>query len=51
LPNIQKKIARPIWIKVQAQNLDGQQEVFEARDLLARVIQHEVDHLDGILII
>ena len=36
-------------IKIRAKNLKGNTEEFIAEDLLARVIQHEVDHLNGIL--
>ena len=38
-------------IKIRATNLKGNTEEFIAEDLLARVIQHEVDHLNGILFI
>jgi peptide deformylase len=38
-------------IKVRAQDLDGNIEEFEAEDRFARIIQHEVDHLNGILFI
>jgi peptide deformylase len=38
-------------IKIKATNLKGNTEEFIAEDLLARVIQHEVDHLNGILFI
>ena len=37
------------YVAVQAQNLDGNEVEFEANDFLARIIQHENDHLDGIL--
>src|SRR4030095_14139084 len=38
-------------IKVRATNLDGEKIVFEATGLLSRALQHEVDHLQGILFI
>jgi len=38
-------------IRVRAQDPTGQTTEFEAKDHFARVIQHEVDHLDGILFI
>lgn len=38
-------------VKVRATNLRGNIEEFIAEDLLARVIQHEIDHLDGIMFI
>lgn len=45
------KVKRFQKIKVRTQNLGGQARVFEAEDHFARVIQHEVDHLNGILFI
>ncbi len=51
LPGVQIKIERTKWIKVKAIDLNGNRFYLEARDLLARVIQHEIDHLDGVLII
>lgn len=50
-PDVFIKIKRPKSIKVKAQNKDGKQTSFKAQGLLARVIQHEIDHLDGILIL
>lgn len=50
LPGVQIKIERTKWIKVKAIDLNGNAFYLEARDLLARVIQHEIDHLDGVLI-
>ena len=38
-------------IMVQAQDLEGKKIEIEVEDFLARVIQHEVDHLDGVLFI
>jgi peptide deformylase len=51
LPKIKMNVERPKWIKVKALDLSRKQINFEARDILARVIQHEVDHLEGVLII
>jgi peptide deformylase len=51
LPGIFAEVERAEWIRVRAQDEAGQPLDFEARDLQARVIQHEVDHLDGILFI
>ena len=46
-------VARPTAIKVEAQTLDGSAKTweFEAGDYYARVFQHEIDHLDGVLMI
>lgn len=51
LPGITAEVTRPTSATIRAVGLDG--EVFEesADDLLARIWQHEYDHLDGILII
>ena len=51
LPEIKGDVARPERIRVEYQDLDGVPHVLECDGLLARCIQHEVDHLDGILFI
>lgn len=38
-------------IKVKAQNIEGEEFTLEAEGLLSRAIQHEVDHLNGIVFI
>lgn len=50
-PEINAEIDRAESVKVKAENLDGEPIEFEASGLLARAIQHEVDHLNGILFI
>ena len=45
------KVERFTKIRVQAKNLQGEALDFLAEDRLARIIQHEVDHLHGILFI
>jgi peptide deformylase len=49
LPGINDKVDRPFSITLRAQDLQGQSFELEAEEYLARVICHEVDHLDGIL--
>jgi peptide deformylase len=49
IPGVFGIVKRPAKITVEAENLHGGQNKFQADGLLARVIQHEVDHLDGIL--
>lgn len=44
-------VERPLHIRVRAQDIDGAPIVIEASGLEARVIQHETDHLDGVLIL
>ena len=50
-PEIFEEISRPETIEVTALNRDGQSFSFRAGGLLARAIQHEADHLNGILFI
>ena len=52
IPGVYEKIMRPSKISVSALDENGKKFVIEdATDLLARVIQHEYDHLDGVLYI
>jgi peptide deformylase len=45
------EITRPKQIEVTGRDLDGNEISFEADELLARLIQHELDHLDGVLLL
>jgi peptide deformylase len=51
LPNITVEVTRPTAIKIRATNLDGEAFEDSGDDLIARIWQHEYDHLDGVLII
>jgi peptide deformylase len=51
IPGIQVDVERPVAVSISAQDLSGKPLRVEASDLLARVLQHEVDHLDGVLIL
>ena len=51
VPGIFTEIIRPSVILVKGITPDGKETQFEASGLTARIIQHEVDHLDGILFI
>jgi peptide deformylase len=51
LPLIHVDVERPVAVLVRAQDEHGEQVTIEATGLEARVIQHEIDHLDGILIL
>ena len=44
-------VERPLHIRVSAVDPSGEELVIEASGLEARVIQHEVDHLDGVLML
>ncbi len=51
LPAVHVDVERPIHVRVQAQDEQGDAIMVEASGLEARVIQHEIDHLDGVLIL
>ena len=50
-PEIYKEIRRPESVKVSALDREGNPVAFECGGLLARAVQHETDHLNGILFI
>jgi len=51
IPGITVDVERPVYVRVRARDEEGSQRVVEASGLEARVIQHEMDHLDGVLIL
>ena len=51
LPGIVVDVDRPLYARVIGQDLHGERLTLEAAGLEARVLQHEVDHLDGVLIL
>ncbi|PZR68847.1 MAG: peptide deformylase [Solirubrobacterales bacterium] len=51
LPGVLVEVQRPLHVRVRAQDGDGEELTVEATGLEARVIQHEIDHLDGVLIL
>ena len=51
LPGVLVEVERPIHVRVRARDEHGDTLLIEASGLEARVIQHEVDHLDGVLIL
>jgi peptide deformylase len=51
LPGVHVDVERPVRVRVRAQDAGGEPIVIEASGLEARVIQHEMDHLDGVLIL
>ena len=51
VPNIFTDVVRPAEIFIRGTTPAGKETEFEASGLMARVLQHEVDHLDGILFI
>ena len=51
LPAVHVDVERPVHVRVRAQDEFGEPIMIEASGLEARVIQHELDHLDGVLIL
>jgi len=51
LPGVHVEVERPARVRVRAQDPRGEELTLEAEGLQARVIQHEMDHLDGVLIL
>ena len=51
LPGIFAPVTRAAWVRLEARDIDGKPVELTARGLKARVLQHELDHLDGVLFI
>ena len=51
VPQVYENIMRPSKVTVQAQDQNGKKFTLEAEGLLARIIQHENDHLEGVIFI
>src|SRR5215207_595316 len=51
IPGITVDVERPVYVRVRALDEEGEERRVEASGLEARVIQHEMDHLEGILIL
>ncbi len=51
LPGVHVEVERPVRVRVRARDERGEEIEVEAEGLTARVIQHEIDHLDGVLIL
>ena len=49
IPGLREIVERPYAVVVEARGLDGETLTIEAEGLYARVLQHEIDHLDGVL--
>lgn len=48
-PGLFGEVTRPNFVKIEAFDRKGRKYTLEAEEFLARAIQHEIDHLDGIL--
>jgi peptide deformylase len=51
IPGIEVEVERPVHVRIRALDEHGDERMVEASGLEARVIQHEIDHLDGTLIL
>lgn len=51
VPGVFGDVKRPSSIKIEFLDSHGRKHTLTAKDVLARVLQHEIDHLDGILFI
>jgi peptide deformylase len=51
IPSVAVDVERPLHVRVRARDERGDDRLVEASGLEARVIQHEMDHLDGILML
>jgi peptide deformylase len=51
IPGVTVDVERPVHVRIRALDEEGEERLVEASGLEARVIQHEMDHLDGVLIL
>jgi peptide deformylase len=51
LPRVAMDVERPLHARVEGRDIEGEPVTIEASGLEARVLQHEIDHLDGVLIL
>jgi peptide deformylase len=51
LPRVSMDVERPLYARFSGRDVGGESIVIEAAGLEARVLQHEIDHLDGVLIL
>ncbi|MFN2610424.1 MAG: peptide deformylase, partial [Actinomycetota bacterium] len=51
LPGLNFPVERAQWVRMRGLDAEGNQVEIEAEDMTARIFQHEIDHIDGILFI
>jgi peptide deformylase len=51
LPRVTMDVERPLFVRISGRDVEGERIAIEAAGLEARVLQHEIDHLDGVLIL
>ena len=49
IPGLEEVVRRPMAVRVEGRDPNGEEVIIEAEDLYARALQHEIDHLDGVL--
>lgn len=49
IPGLEEMVVRPWAVRIEGFDPDGEPVVLEAEELYARALQHEIDHLDGVL--
>lgn len=49
IPGYQGEISRSVWVKVKAKDRQGRSLRIKGEELLAQALEHEIDHLDGVL--
>lgn len=49
IPGLEEVVLRPFAVRVEGLDPNGEEVIIEAEDLYARALQHEIDHLDGVL--
>jgi len=51
IPGLEEVVRRPVAVRVEGCDPDGAEITIDADDLYARALQHEIDHLDGVLFV
>jgi peptide deformylase len=51
IPEYYEEVERPVAVKIKYQDIDGKPQELDAAGLLATCVQHEIDHLNGVLFI
>lgn len=49
IPGVEEVVERPVRVRIEGRDPEGQPVSLDAADLFGRALQHEIDHLDGIL--
>lgn len=49
IPGIFENVKRPEFVRVRSLNMEGEEQIIETNGMEARALQHEIDHLNGVL--